>query len=223
MDHVTAPEGIEIPAGMRYCELPAEDETLQFWGRFLDSEDTDTGDSLRWAELRLYRIVDTNPDHDDRLHDENKAMFGKQMWLLYTVGHSLIYHSFRANCKGGKPVPAGDFNDRADDASELTGCPDCSPDDWENALPGTLFRLEVPWYSYTPCQSAGKVIRSLYRRARCQNCGDGPHDGGKCRRCWCEDYREAPRTLSVPGRALLEKVAKIDPDIAQAMTKTKRL
>lgn len=225
MDHATPPPGIDIPAGMRYCELPAEDETLQFWGKFLDSEDTDNGDSLRWAELRLYRIVDTNPDHDHSLpaHDENRDMYGKEMYLLYTIGHSLVYHDPKASCRGGKLVRAGEFRNRAEDWGELVMCPECSPEDWEIVSPETVFRLELPWYTYIPCQSPQKVIASLHRKPRCQNCRDAPHKGERCKRCDCTRYSEAPRVLSVPGRALLEKVAKIDPDIAAAMTTKKRL
>lgn len=225
MDHVTTFPGIEIPADMRYHELPAEDETLEFWGKLLASEDTDTGDSLRWAELQLYRIVDTNPEHDSRLpaSDENRGMYGKQMWLLYTIGHSLVYHATGTSCRGGKQVPAGEFRTRAEDPFELVPCPDCSPDDWDAVGEDTLFRLEMPWYTYIPCQTPKKVVESLYRKPRCQNCRDEPHKGGSCRRCGCDSYREAPRVLSVPGRALLEKVAQVDPEIERAMAKVKRL
>lgn len=225
MDHVTPPPGIDIPAGMRYCELPAEDETLQFWGKFLGAEDTDNGDSLRWAELRLYRIIDTNPAHDHSLpaSDENRDMFGREMHLLYTVGYSLVYHETGAGCRGGKQVAAGDFRDHTENWSDLLACPECLPGDWEMVPPETIFRLELPWYTYIPCQSPQKVIASLHRKPRCQNCRHEPHKRDQCRRCDCERYSEAPRVLSLPGRLLLEKVAKIDPDIAQAMAKVKRL
>ena len=226
MSNAVPPSGVQIPADMKFFELPGQDEELHFWGKFLDAEDTETEDSLRWAELRVYRIIDTNPDHDHSLpaSDENRDMYGQQMWLLYTIGHSLIYHDLYASCRGGKAVAAQDFGDRAEDPGETIPCPDCTPEDWETAPRDKKFRLELPWYTAVPCQTPEKLINALYRKPRCLNCGDAAHGGfPRCNRCGCTDYREAPRRLSVPGRNLLDKLAKVDPEIARAMIRVRTL
>jgi hypothetical protein len=151
-------------------------------------------------------------------------MFGQEMWLLYTIGHSLVYHDLHASCRGGKPVAAQEFPERAEDPAGTVACPDCTPEDWETAPGGKVFRLELPWYTAVPCQTPGKLINALYRKPRCLNCGDAAHgDFARCRRCGCADYREAPRRLSVPGRNLLDKVSKLDPDIAKATIRVRTL
>jgi hypothetical protein len=225
LDITIPPPGAAIPTGMTYHELPAQDEILRFWGKFLDSEDTDTGDSLRWAELQVFKIIDTNPSHDHSLpaSDENRDMFGQQLWLLYTIGHSVVYHDLHASCRGGKAVPAKDFPLRAENSADTIPCPDCAPADWESAPDKEIFRLELPWYTAVPCQTPEKLINALYRKPRCLNCGDSAHGNSRCGRCGCTDYREAPRRLSVPGRNLLDKLAKVDPDIAAATVRVRTL
>lgn len=205
---------------MRHYQLPAEGETLDFTGRFIDKVDTDSGDRLRWAELQLYKILDTNPDHDDDCPDpENRGMYGRELWLLYTIGHTMVYHAADGRCKGGIRTAARDFAAKAEKASDLEPCEDCSPGEWRDD-PDAEYRLEVPWYSYTACQTADKVIRSLYRKPKCESCWHKPHDA-----CWCgcREYKEAPRTLSVPGFQLLTQVKEKDPEIARAAAKVKRL
>jgi hypothetical protein len=97
---------------MRHHELPVGEETLEFWGRFVDDVDTDSGDRARWAELRLYKIIDTNPDHDDSWpHDDGfRGTFGEEIWLLYTVGHSVVYHDL-FGCNKGVAMKIADFEE----------------------------------------------------------------------------------------------------------------
>lgn len=218
--------------GMAWHQLPADGHPVEFLGRFLRSVDTDDGERTRWAELRLYRIIDTNLAHSAALPatDENRDMYGKQMWLLYTIGHSLVYHA-ADGCTRGLRLPAGEFPARAreEDLDNLEPCPVCRPPDWDSADPGTELRLEVTWYSYTPCQSAEKVIRSLWREPRCVNCRHKPHKGTTCRHagpsgtCTCADYAEAPRQLSQPGHNLIEEVRRVDPLIDTAAGQANRL
>jgi hypothetical protein len=188
-------------AGMRHFELPAGEETLDFTGRLLAAVDNDRGDRPRWAELRLYKILDSTE--------------GKEIWLIYTIGHTLVYHCGNSPCNRGIPVPVEEFAARAEDPGNAEPCEVCKPADWQDASPGTLFELEVTWYSYTPCSSAEKVLDALRREPRCKNCRHKPHE---TYRCWCDcrDYAEAPRPLSVPGARLVESVKAIDPDIARA-------
>lgn len=193
-------DALEIPAGMRHFELPAGEETLDFHGRLLGSVDNDRGDRPRWAELRLYKILSSG---------------GEEMWLLYTVGHTMIYHAAGAECNKGIAVRAGDFPQRAEDPDGLEPCTTCAPPDWQDADGEELFELEVTWYTYTPCPTADKVLDALRREPRCKHCAHKPHEGYRCG-CACESYEEAPRTLSVPGRRLVEHVKHRDPEIAKA-------
>jgi hypothetical protein len=210
--------GIPVTEYMRHYRLPAGEETLDFTGRLIDKTDTDSGDRLRWAELQLYKILDTNPEHDGNCPDEeNRNMLGKELWLLYTIGHTLVYHA-ADGCKKGVRMPARDFPSRAENVNELEPCEECNPGDWQGSE--EEFRLEITWYSYTPCQSAERVIESLYREPRCSSCRHKPHEG-YCR-CGCERYREAPRSLSNPGRQLIEQVRQVDPEIARAAAKVRK-
>jgi|SRR5882724_3071261 len=226
----TFPENLTLPPGMKYLELPTGDNPLVFWGKFLHEVDTDDGNRNRWAHLQLYKIIDTDPSHDDSLpgEDENRGMYGKQMYLLYTIGHTLVYHDKDSSCRGGVKMRVSEFArksadfPRSGDDSDLEPCEKCSPPDYRQASPDDLFRLEITWYSYTPCQSASKLIVSLYRDPRCAVCRHKPH-GHKCWTCGCATYREAPRMLSVPGRELLEGVRDTSPDIAAAMGAKRRL
>ena len=225
------PLDLKLPAGMKLYELPTGDYPLVFWGRFLEEEDTDDGKRKRWAHLMLFGIIDTNPAHDSSLppEDENYQMYGKTMYLLYTIGHTLVYHDEDAACRGGVRMRVSEFSRKTadfphgDDDPDLEPCEECSPGDYHSAAPGDFFRLEITWYSDTPCQSADKLIRSLYRDPRCSNCRHKPHEGRRCYQCTCPQYKEAPRSLSGPGRNLLEKVRDQEPEIAKAMGTKRRL
>jgi hypothetical protein len=200
-----------MPEDMRDYELPAGEETLIFHGRFLDGVDTDSDDRFRWAELRLYKIVTAT---------------GDQAWLLYTIGHSLVYHAANG-CSKGVKVRVGDFGSfrTEDEMDDLEPCAECNPRDWRVADEADVYRLEITWYSYTVCPTADKVLESLYRERRCANCRQRckPHDGEACWKCGCGEYSPAPRTLSVPGRRLIEQVKAKDPEIAKAVMKVRRL
>lgn len=200
----TAPE---IPAGMKHYELPAGEETLDFYGRLLYALDNDRGDRPRWAELRLYKILRTSDEEEDATPGE--------MWLLYTIGHTLVYHSYNSECNKGIAVTAREIPERAEDADNLEPCVICNPSDWTEADPDDLYELEVTWYTYTPCVTAEKVLDALRREPRCKNCTHKPHETYICW-CKCKEYAEGPRTLSVPGRRLIEQVKHLDRDIAQA-------
>ena len=183
---------------------------LEFWGTFLGKVHTDNGDRVRWAELRLYKILDSNPEHDDSWSpdDGNRGMFGKQLWLLYTIGHTLVYHDLDAPCNRGVRSRVADFPSLNADWEELEPCAGCNPPEMETVPAGEEFRVEVTWYSYVPCLTVPKVIESLSKCAECQH---KPHSGN-CYRCGCGNYRGV---LTSPGSKLFEIVKKADPDIAR--------
>jgi hypothetical protein len=234
VDNPGFPADLTIPNGMKFYELPTGDYPLEFWGRFIHEEDTyevtSSRESRRWAHLLLFAAVDTNPAHNLDLppEDEDYGMYGKELYLLYTIGHSLVYHDQDSACRGGARVKVADFAKKnvdvpfSEDDPDLEPCEVCEPADYHLAPPDEIYKLEITWYSYTPCQSADKLIRSLYRDPRCERCRHKPHEQRRCY-CKCATYKEAPRTLSTPGRNLLEGARDQEPEIARAMGMKKRI
>ena len=213
--------------------LPVEEGTIELqYGKFIDSVDNDRGERPRWAEIRLYKYVDADPGHDESLpeDDEDYAMFGKQRYLIYTIGHTVIYHEHGSECNKGVPVRAGDFpllgTDRAPVRSEhpedLDPCEVCEPGDWRAASEDTLFELEVTWYKFFKCKTGDDVLMALRKDPKCRHCWHKPHESRTCW-CRCDMYEEGPRPLSVPGRRLVEQVRRKDPEIARAAAKKMRL
>lgn len=191
-----------IPPDMEHHQLSEAD----FWGKLLAEADTDNGRNPRWAELQLYAIIDTNPAH---------ASYGKQMWLLYTTGHSLVYHALDG-CGLGIMAKGEEFPYLTiESVDDLVPCPDCHPGTWEESRE---YSLEVARHTSIPCQSAGKVIRSLCREPRCETCKHFSHADRECGRCGCGDYVAEMPTLSGPGRQLVEKARRVDPEIDRAAT-----
>jgi hypothetical protein len=212
------PSGVELPPGMDYHELPADSEKLEFWGRFIDKTDTDDGENDRWAELQYWFILDTDPSHDGSLpeDDPDRGMFGKQLRLVYTIGHSLVWHRYPGGCNKGVKVLGREFPaSTTEDPDSLMPCERCHPGDWEES-PDTEFRLEKPWYSYSACRTPQEAITAL---SRCANCRDKPHEGVRCYRCGCTRYTGV---LTTPGRTLVTQLAKVDPELAQAASKARK-
>lgn len=214
-------ETLTIPAGMRHYELPGTKGPVEFDGRLIDVTDTDNGERDRWAELRLYKIVDTNPEHDENALGEDHCMYGKEMWLVYTIGHTLVYHEAGSSCNRGIEARVAEFSSltadfpQGPDDPDLEPCAECRPLDYHDAADDDIYELEVTWYRHIPCQTADKVIRSLYREPRCEPCRHKPHEGRRCR-CGCSNYQESTPMLSIPGSRLIAKVKAKDPEIARA-------
>ena len=221
---------LAVPAGMTRHELPATEEVLHFWGYLIDRVDNDSGDRLRWAELRLYKILDSNENHDAELtygewqlafpdeDPDDYGMYGQELWLLYTIGHSLVVHELDTTCRhhGVRSTPA-EFRRHNEDYEDLEPCTVCHPD-----MTDSSFELETTWYSWTRCQTPEKVLLSLRKEASCKHCTHKPH---RDRGCWCKcpEYAEGPRPLSVPGERLLRQASGLDPEIAAVFSKRRQL
>jgi hypothetical protein len=215
---VEFPEDLVLPPGMEHIELPAEEETLEFWGMYLGGVDTDSGNRPRWAELQLYRYIDTVPG----------GTYGQEVWLLYTIGHTVVYHATAAaggSCGMGAEVGTDQFLAgmlNAEDPEDLEPCDDCHPGDWHSAGPDARYNLELTRYRYTPCTSAAMVIQSLHREQKCRECRHRPHEGTACS-CGCRECVVLPGELTSPGRRLIEAVRPLDPGIAKAAARKVRL
>ena len=198
--------------GITAFELPTNDAPISFEGWFIGSLDNGGGERLRWAELHLYRWL---PEAG-----------GEAGFILYTIGHTLVYHYFNGECGKGEAYPVSDFPEqyalgRIEDPDELEPCDKCRPDDWRTAPPEQEFEVEVTWYKWTACKNAEELLLAGRKEARCRNCLCRPHENRTCSTCTCTDYAESPRPLSIPMQRLLAKVRGTDPDIARAMREKK--
>ena len=192
-------------------ELPTNDVPISFDGYFMDDLDNG-GDRSRWAVLCLYRWLPQDADQPG--------------YILYTIGHSVIYHVSNGECGKGEAHAVSEFPDlyaadRIEDPRDLDPCEKCQPDDWRYVPPGTQFEVEVTWYKWTACRNASELLLAGRKEARCRNCLCKPHRG-KCSACSCDDYEEAPRPLSVPMQRLLAKPGiRADADITAALREKK--
>jgi hypothetical protein len=220
---------LHVPLGMEKWELPIEDgNVLDIVGRRIDGVDNDSGNRLRWAQLQLFKCLDRNPSHDSTLpeKDANRGMYGREIYLLYTTGHSVVVHDSKGKCRTGTRLPASRFPKENEDFRDLEPCPECNPDlsglpldgeevDWEGG--SLVFNLEVTWYSHTLCQDAGLVIDAL---RKCRHCSHRSHRAWTCA-CGCDEYMEGP--LTSPGRKLVEQCVTLDPGIAAAYRGRKKI
>lgn len=227
---------IVIPEEMEQYELPDDEGTISFTGRFLDTVDNDGTDARgkprqRWVELQAWEYIDTNPGHDSSLPfgDPDRDMYGKRVLLLYAIGHSVLYHAPDGCSKGVitavRDFPAGEDEMRdwnAEAPEDLEPCPVCHPGKWQLADPDDEFKVEVYWYSPVVCQTPAAFIEALHRPERCRRCKHDPH---RERGCWCRcvTYTEDPPALSIPGGRLARQLARKDPEIAEALKKNKVL
>ena len=193
-------------------ELPTNDAPISFEGWFIDSLDNGGTDRLRWAELHLYKWL---PKDSDQLG-----------FILYTIGHSLVYHVFNGECGKGEAYPVADFwtlydQGTIEDPGDLEPCDKCHPPDWHGAPQDRKYEIEVTWYKWTACRDAGELLLAGRKEARCRNCLCRPHESRQCVTCTCEEYSESPRPLSIPMQRLLAKVRGLDADIMKAMREKK--
>lgn len=190
-------------------ELPTNDIPIDFDGWFIDSLDNGGKDRIRWAVLELYRWQPKDG--------------GPLGYILYTIGHSLVYHDQESECGKGVRTTVGSLAAVTDeDARDLEPCPDCSPPLLEDLGADDEIEMEETWYKWSQARNADELLLALRKEARCRNCFHRPHDGHLCGTCRsCTDYSEAPRPLSIPGQRLLAQVKSREPEIARALKEKK--
>lgn len=196
---------------MDHFVLPTDDLPIKFDGWLVGELDNGGGDRLRWAVLQLYRWYPVDG--------------GDPGYILYTIGHSVIYHAPNSPCGRGVVTEVGSIEDITPEAYEdLEPCPECRPADLDDYAPSDLVEMEKVKYKHAECRSDEELLMALRREPRCGNCLDRPHEGRRCATCGCEDYAEAPRPISSPGNRLLAQVKHKLPSLAAVMKqKTVRL
>ena len=214
---------LEIPEDMNLTEIETSEGTLSFYGKHLGTVDNERDGRPRWAEIELYKYVSTDPEEmiESRVLGNVKT-YGRHMYLLHTMGHSVLYHE-KGGCNKGVLVPVGDFRVRAEFPEYLEACPDCRPEDWKTLDKETVMELEVIRHLIYKCATAVDLLAELRRPGKksCPDCGGTR--GSQCRRCRGKGWVPGPPVLSAPGARLVEMVKFRDPEIAKASSTIRKL
>jgi hypothetical protein len=149
------------------------------------------------------------------------------MFLLHTLGHSVVYHSTDGDCNRGIKVPVEEFAARAEfPEDELEPCTRCYPPLLGDVEPGTRLELEILRHTVTKCRDADAVVERLKRPSKetCWQCHGKrvfpPYTRQLCGECSGRGYINGDPVLSAPGQRLLELVKNKDTDIARAYQAT---
>lgn len=230
--HMTE-SALTIPRDMKKVTIETQDGILEFHGKLLGMVDNERRGRPRWAEIKLYKYLDTDPAHvvvdDDGIPIGELSTYGKEVYLLHTMGHSIVYHGHESDCNRGVTVAVEDFENRAEFPDWLEPCEDCHPPDWELAEDGTLYELEVLRHTIAPCRNAEAVLERLRRKSKktCPQCnGSGSYPKFTrqvCSECHANGYVDGPSVLSAPGQRLIEMVKYKDPEIKKAASRSVKL
>lgn len=220
---MTETAGIELtfPADMHPLEIETSEGILSFHGKHLGTVDNERDGRSRWAELELYKYVATDPEEmiESRVLGTVQT-YGRQVYLLHTMGHSVLYHK-KGGCNKGVLVPVEEFPVRAEFPEFLEACPDCRPPAWSAMPDGTVMELEVVRHLIYKCATATDLLAELRRPGKksCPECGGRE----RCDRCRGKGWVPGPPVLSAPGARLIEMVKYKDEDIRKASAATRRL
>lgn len=196
---------------LQHFELPTLDIPIDFDGWLVGRLDNGGGDRLRWAVLELYRWQPLDG--------------GPLGYILYTIGHSLVYHALDSGCGRGVVTAVGNIGEATPEPyAELEPCPDCAPGELDDMDAADQVEMERIWYKWTGCADAEELLLALRKEPKCKNCFHRPHDGRRCVQlagCRCEKFEEALRPVSSPGVRLLAQVKGQLPDVMEAMQNKK--
>jgi hypothetical protein len=230
---------LTIPKGMKQITIDSMPPT-EFHGKLLGVVDNDRHGRPRWAELELYRYVDTDPEHvryiddgglynDPPIVDEANSTYGKEMYLLHTMGHSVVYHRADSECNKGITIPVEQFAKRAEFPDDLEPCPECRPPAFADLDDDEELALEILRHLIHSCRNADSVLERLKRPSKmtCPQC-NGHRSFPEftrqvCDKCRGRGFVGGPLQLTAPGARLIEIVKWKDEDIMRAVTRTVRL
>jgi hypothetical protein len=183
-----------------------------FTGDLLAEVSTHRPGSLRWTELRLYRMVSRAQANalaearDDAGHAGLLAAKAAGDYLLYTAGPSLVFHRAEDGCRKGSLARLGDLPDG------MVACEDCWPpagrwpgdgDDPDDLDDDAQVRAERDRPRLAVCPQAEDVERALREQP-----------GRKT---------ATPGRLSGPASQLLDDAAAADDGIARWLATPVRL
>lgn len=189
-------------------ELPTNDIPLNFYGWLVGELDNGGGDRLRWAVLQLYRWQPRDG--------------GPLGYVLYTIGHSVVYHEPDSACGKGVAVTVGNIESITSEPFEdLMACPECGPEDLADLDDDDEVEMERTWYKWVKCADDDDLLLALRKEPKCKRCFHRPHAGHVCATCRCETYEEAERPISSPGARLLALVRPQLPSLIEAMNEKK--
>lgn len=192
---------------LQHFELPTRDLPIDFDGWLVDELDNGGGSRPRWAVLQLYRWQPRDG--------------GPLGYILYTIGHSVVYHEPDSACGRGVITTVGNILDVTPESYEdLMPCPDCRPQDLADLDDDDEVEMEQIWYKWQKCATDDELLLALRKEPRC-TCFHRPHAGHHCTQCECETYEEAPRPISSPGARLLALVRPQLPSLIKAMNEKK--
>lgn len=104
----------------------------EFTGVHVAAASTETPDYPRWTTMDLYRTTDGR-------------------YILYTVGHSVVYHRIDSPCNSGTYTAAAEL------PGDAEPCPKCAP----APHPDAPVNLENPLIKLVTCASADEVRTAL--------------------------------------------------------------
>lgn len=218
---------LAIPEYMELITIPTMDGTIELHGIMLGVVDNERRGRPRWAEIELYKYIDTDIAHISDNPDLNT--YSQTLYLLHTMGHSVVYHRHEGDCNKGVAVAVEDFTERAEFPRDLEPCEECLPDDWHSSPTGTIYDLEVLRHLIYKCRTAEATLERLRRPSKqtcphCQGSGSYPKFTRQlCDDCHGKGWVSGPPVLSSPGQRLVEIVKYKDPAIRAAAQRTVRL
>jgi hypothetical protein len=140
-----------------WVELPDTIGTSRFRGELLAEVSTQTGRTLRWTTMQLFKI--TGGEHQGQ-------------YVVSITGHTTVYHTVGSSCNSGVPTLLVDLPDE-----DLVPCHLCMKDerviylvdhpddsDPDNFMETWAVNMEKKWYHVARCTDPQQVVVELRKR-----------------------------------------------------------
>lgn len=120
---------------------------VEFSGKRLAEVTSERDDSIRWTEIRLFRVYD---------HPSVR-------YVLQTIGRSVVYHRHDGSCRQGTTLTAAVLKSRIRD--DTVPCDACAPPEPEDMPADAVVRAEGDIIKLYRCGSPQQVVDTLRRCA----------------------------------------------------------